>query len=640
MRTIHGSSFGAECAESTDTIATANNAQPPLSAWQAAAALRQRGELVVSDSGIFWLEFDPAVGGAVIVGLSDGETVRPGHTMQVRSRVNGYGGGALCAGAGCLYAVSEQHQVVRLGLNDGSQQALTRDHPGSYGGLVADNVRPRVLAVRESNGGQQLVAIDDRGHLAVLHQGQDFYGAPALSPDGRRMAWVSWQLPDMPWIHSTLWTAEINDDGVLFNARAWLPPVDASVQQPVFYGDALWLLSDHKGWWQPYRFLNHGGVGGWSPTDAPALDHASAPWQLGERHHCGLPEGGWVRVSYRQGVAELWLQAGASGPPERLASGYTDFRCVQSLGDHVYCIARSDATLDAVLKISAVTGVVEVVAGGEVPWEAWPVVRPQNVAIPADTGGGLAIQGFLYRPESRAGELPPLILIAHGGPTSTAYPVFNPQVQFWCQRGFAVAEINYRGSSGFGRDFRMALAGRWGEADVEDMGRAANHLAHLGLVDGDRVFIQGRSSGGYTALMALVLSDRFAGGASLYGVTDPLRLRAATHRFESGYLDWLLGAPEAFPERWQDRTPLNHAASITAPVVFFQGSLDRVVVPEQTRAMVAAIRATGGAPELHWFEGEGHGFRQQTSQAGAMEWLCSFYRKHSQNADVQADHLS
>ncbi|MBW7471196.1 alpha/beta hydrolase family protein [Marinobacter sp. F4218] len=640
MRTIHGFSFGAECAESDNAFASANNTRPPLSAWQAAAALTQRGDLAVSDSGVFWLEFDPALGGAVIVGLSDRGITRPAGSLQVRSRVNGYGGGALCAGAGCLYAVSEQQQVVRVGLDDCSQRVLLTTESGAFGGLVADTGRSRVLAVREGNACQQLVAMDDAGHLSILHQGQDFYSAPALSPDGRKLAWVSWQLPDMPWIQSTLWTAEINDDGSLYNTRAWAPPVEASVQQPVFYGEDLWLFSDHEGWWQPYRFLNQDRVGVWSPTDAPTLDHANAPWQLGERHHCGLPGGGWARVRYRQGVAELWLQRLATGAPERRACHFTDFRCIQSVGDHVYCVARSDVTLDAVLKISATTGELQVLAGGEVPWETWPVVRPQNVFVPADSGGRLPVQGFLYRPEPMADELPPLILIAHGGPTSAAYPVFNPQIQFWCQRGFAVAEINYRGSTGFGRAFRMALAGRWGEADVEDMGRAANHLAHLGLVDGDRVFIQGRSSGGYTALMALVLSDRFAGGASLYGVTDPLRLRAATHRFESGYLDWLLGPPEAFPERWQDRTPLNRAASINAPVVFFQGGLDQVVVPEQTRAMVGAIRATGGAPELHWFDGEGHGFRQQSSQAGAMEWLCSFYRKHGRNADVRADNLS
>lgn len=640
MRIIQGCSFGAE-GPGNDRIASAIGAPPPpLSAWQAAGALRQRTELVVSEAGLFWLEHDPALGGAVIAGGNGQGGVTPGDGLQVRSQVNGYGGGALCAGADCLYAVSERQQIVRLGSRDGGQRTLSQDHVGSFGGLVTDPARSRVLAVRETGGGQQLVAIDDLGQLDILHQGQDFYSAPALSPDGRRIAWVSWQLPDMPWIRSSLWTAEITEQGRLGNALEWLAPMEASIQQPVFSGPDLWVLSDHNGWWQPYRFLSQGGVGVWSAAEAPDLDHANAPWQLGERHHCGLSDGGWARVRYHQGRAELWLQRGATGAPERVAPAYTDFRCVQSLGDYLYCIARSDTTLDAVLQISLVTGEMDVVAGGEVPWTTWPVVRPESFEVAAEPGGSLPVQGFLYRPEHTAGSVAPLILIAHGGPTSAAYPVFNPQIQFWCQRGFAVAEVNYRGSTGFGRDFRMALAGRWGELDVEDMERAANHLAYFGLVDGERVFIQGRSSGGYTALMALVASDRFAAGASLYGVTDPLRLRAMTHRFESGYLDWLLGSPDTYSERWQARTPLNHAGRISAPVVFFQGGLDQVVVPEQTRSMVTAIRAAGGQPELHWFDGEGHGFRQQISQAGAMEWLCSFYRKHSQKADVLVERLS
>ncbi|AOY90367.1 peptidase S9 [Marinobacter salinus] len=620
---------------------TSGDSAPCLSAWDAASSLRQFGDLSVSERGVFWLTFEPSVGGTVITALDAGGSCRPlDQSLAIRSRVNGYGGGALCAGSDCLYAVSEEQQIVRLDLASHKSQVLAGSGPDCFGGLVADTARQRVLAVRETAAGQQLVAVDNQGCLELLHQGEDFYGAPVLSSDGRQIAWISWQLPDMPWIRSTLWTAALDEQGVLGDARAWSAPIDGSIQQPVFDGDDLWVLSDHDGWWQPFRFVAHHGIGVWLKGEAPDLDHASAPWQLGEHHHCHFPGGGWLRVRYSQGGGELWLRQPGAREPVRLARAYGDFRCLQTYGECIYCIARSANTMDAVLQIHPETGEVNVLAGGEPPWSSRSVVQPLRFEIPSDEAVEFPVSGFFYCQKTPGDAPPALILIAHGGPTSAAYPVFNPQVQFWCQRGFAVAEVNYRGSSGFGRAYRMALAGRWGEADVEDMERAADHLSGHGLASREKVFIQGRSSGGYTALMAMIQSDRFAGGASLFGVTDPLRLRAMTHRFESGYLDWLLGSPAAFPDRWHERTPLNRAAAISAPVIFFQGGRDQVVVPEQTRAMVSAIKAAGGFPQLHWFEEEGHGFRQQANQAGVLEWLFSFYRKHSLKADDHAEHLS
>ncbi len=597
-----------------------------LSAAQAAAHV-QRGGLTVSAQGVFWLESDPTLNGTVIAGIPHHHGPWRNDNLIIRSRINSYGGGALCAGEQGLYAVTENQQIAHLDACGHLLGFLVGEDSGTFGGLVADNLRQRVLAVREQDGGQQLVAVDHCGRVQVLHQGQDFYSAPALSGDGRRIAWVSWQLPDMPWVRSVLWTAAVAEDGSLEQARCWQPPREGSIQQPVFAGNDLWLLSDHEGWWQPYRFLFHNQAGQWLKDDGPELDHANAPWQLGESHHCLLPDNGWARVRYCQGTGELWLMHRELCVPVRLAQDYRDFRCLQVWDGHVYCIARSPLALDAILQIHVETGDIRILAGAEQPLDAGNMVVPASFEIPAGQGAEYPVQGFLYRREHPAGAPLPLILIAHGGPTSAAYPVFNPQIQYWCQQGYAVAELNYRGSSGFGRGFRMALAGRWGLADVEDMERAADFLVCTGVADPERTFIQGRSSGGYTALMALVRSRRFAAGASLYGVSDPLRLRAMTHRFESGYLDWLLGAPECFPERWQERTPLYRAREIAAPVIFFQGGQDPVVVPEQTRTMVAAIKAAGGKPVLKWFGDEGHGFRQQFSQTRVLADLLAFYRE-------------
>ncbi len=575
--------------------------------------------------------------------LSEQGPVRFGpDPLGVRSRVNGYGGGALAACSTGVFVVAEDQQIRHVSQKDGQCTQLTDDPDAMYGGLVADDTRQRVLAVRECNNQQQLVAITLEGEQRVLHSGQDFYSAPALSDDGTRLAWVSWQQPDMPWIRSQLWLGEVSDDGALADCHSLNSPLNrslqASVQQPVFDGDRLWVLSDHEGWWQPWQ-VDGLGEGDWHSDGAPARDHANAPWQLGESHHCPIGDGRWARVRYCNGTGQLWLIS--DGQEERrVATEYGDFRHLRTAEGTLYCVARSATRLDAILAIDPVTGLEHIIAGGGDPMPQVRAALPLDIEVPASGGDSHPIQGFFYTPKQASVDAPPLILIAHGGPTSAAYPVFNPHVQYWCQRGFAVAEINYRGSTGFGRAFRLALEGRWGEIDVEDMERAADHLASFGLVDGSRVFIQGRSSGGYTALMAMIRSRRFRAGASLFGVTDPLRLRAMTHRFESGYLDWLLGHPDDHPRRWHERTPLYHADRIAAPMIFFQGGQDPVVVPEQTRAMVAAMKAAGGAPELHWFDEEGHGFRKRASQVGMLEWTFSFYRRHSQKADEQAAYLS
>lgn len=554
----------------------------------------------------------------------------------LRSEVNGYGGGALCAGPDALFAVAASgQQIHRIDPRTGVSDALTRDPDASFGGLVWDDAHHRVLAVRESAGRQQLVAVQGDDKVLRLHESEDFYSAPAISASGARMAWVSWSLPDMPWVSSVLWTADVDVDGTLVGARCLPTPTGGSVQQPVFDGEVLHVLSDHEGWWQPWLVSLTTGQPRWACVDATAADHASAPWQLGERHHWPLGQGGWARVRYVSGRGELWLTLSADSPAVRVATGYTDFRHLTAFDDKLYCIARSASRLDSVLAVNLQTGHARTLAGGEAPFPDSPIVTPDIFQIPPSKDVHDEVTGFWYPPIEgwSEAEPPPLILIAHGGPTSTAWPVFNPQIQFWCHHGFAVAEVNYRGSAGFGRDFRLALAGNWGRADVEDMERAADHLVATGQADASRLFIQGRSSGGYTALMAMTRSARFRAGASLFGVSDPGHLREVTHRFESGYLDWLLGSPQDFPERWQARTPILQAHRIRRPMIFFQGGQDRVVVPEQTRAMVRVLEQNRQCVELWWFEEEGHGFRHRDNQISLLENLLAFYQKYGRKCD-------
>lgn len=610
-----------------------------LTAVQAAGGLVQRGELVASESGVFWLESDPVSGLNLIHTTVDSPNGSASlsklvtkKTLGVRSQVNGYGGGALCAAPHRLFAVeASSQQVHTISPETGHYEQITSDPGARYGGLVWDLAGDRLLAVREYSDRQQLVFFQN-GRPQVLHEGEDFYSAPAVSDNGRQLAWFSWHLPDMPWVASVLWLASIGDNGLPVDARQIpVSPLASStgcVQQPVFVGETLYVLSDHDGWWQPWELT---GKSEWRCLDNTQVDQASAPWQLGESHHVALSEGGWVRVRYCAGVGELWWQPNASADPLRLAKQYMDFRYLRLQGTHVFCIARAADRLDSVLAVDSETGQIRCLAGGEQPFGKVVLSTPEPFRIPAAGQDGLSLSGFYYAPVHSSSDQempPPMVMIAHGGPTSMVCPVLNPQIQFLCHQGFAVAEVNYRGSSGFGRDFRLSLAGQWGLFDVQDMERAARHLVNFGKASSRCVFIQGRSSGGYTALMTLVLSGYFTAGVSQFGVSDPERLRRRTHRFESGYLDWLLGPLDQVPHQWEQRSPLAQASRIRRPMAFFQGGQDAVVVPEQTQNMAEAIRANGQQPLVRVYPDEGHGFRKAANQTDMLQRLADFYRQH------------
>jgi dipeptidyl aminopeptidase/acylaminoacyl peptidase len=556
--------------------------------------------------------------------------------FSIRSAVNSYGGGALCLNGSQAFVVAAAGgQVLQIDCNSGAQSPVTDAPDRSFGGLLWDPIAQRVLAVSEQirKGrviGQQLVGIaPETGDISVLAEGHDFYGAPALSGDGRHLAWVTWTLPDMPWMSSRLWLAEVDDDGSVGKPRELTPPAPASVQQVVFAGNELHALSDHQGWWQPYRVHFRESGPEWTRLSNVEADHGSAPWQLQEQHSVRLPGQGWARVRYHGGTGELWWASDTANEPVRVAQDYADFRSLQQHAGHVFCVAKRYDAMDSLVRIDPVGGSVTLLAGGEQPLAAGACVSPQLVEFQSDEGP--AVSGFFYSPPKTAttGKAPPLVVRVHGGPTSMAYPVFDPLVQFWVQNGLAVVDVNYRGSSGFGRDYRLALAGRWGELDVADVCAMVRYLDQERLGDGGRAFIQGRSAGGYTALMALVESDVFKAGASLFGVSDPARLRSLTHRFESGYLDWLLGDPGQHTERWRQRTPVLQSHRIRSPVIFYQGGKDQVVVPAQTDAMVRALEAAGQAPRYHFFPEEGHGFRRADRQAFLLSSLLEFYQSYS-----------
>ncbi|WP_256808079.1 alpha/beta hydrolase family protein [Pseudomonas siliginis] len=591
-----------------ETHASSPRAEP-FSAAQAVAAGTDFAELQLGAHGVFWNEYRPEDAACRIWHWRDGVAKRlTPDGFSVRSRVYEYGGGAFCLAPDGVVFVNEADQQMYRQALDGEPVALTSTDC-RYGDLQF--AAGRVLAVEEQQDRHRLVAIDlATGTRQVLAEGADFYASPTLSPDGQRLAWIEWSRPHQPWTSTRLMVAQGD-----FSAPRCVAgeQIEESIQQPRFDADGrLCCLTDRGGYWQPWGETSDG----LHALPSAAADHAPAPWQLGG---CTwLPVGDQFLASWSEGgFGRLALGS------EDFSGDYSRFRHLAMDQQFIYCIAASPTSPSAVIAIDRVSHAVKILAGGVAPLPAERISRPQTLRYPSGSGEA---HGFFY-PAMSGEAKPPLVVFIHGGPTSACYPILDPRIQYWTQRGFAVADLNYRGSSGYGREYRQALHLRWGEVDVEDACAVVSHLAGQGLIDGDRAFIRGGSAGGYTTLCALAFRQVFRAGASLYGVSDPVALARATHKFEGDYLDWLIGDPERDAERYAARTPLLHADNIRVPVIFFQGELDAVVVPQQTRDMVAALEHNGVPVQAHYYPDERHGFRRAANQAHALEQEWTFYRR-------------
>jgi dipeptidyl aminopeptidase/acylaminoacyl peptidase len=600
-----------------ETHASSPRAEP-FSAANAVAAGIDFAELQVGAHGLFWNEYRPEDAACRIWHWRDGvaHCLTP-PPFSVRSRVYEYGGGAFClTDAGVVFVNEADQQLYRQSLQGETPQVLTSG-VCRYGDLHF--AHGQVLAVEENRNEHRMVAIDlADGTRHLLAEGADFYAAPTLSPDGQRLAWIEWSRPDQPWTATRLMVAQRQGDGG-FAAPCCVAGDQAqeSLQQPRFDGNGrLYCLTDRAGYWQPWVE----SADSLSPLPSAAADHGPAPWQLGGCTWLPLSEGSYLASWTEGGFGRLGLCASAC---DDFTGDYSRFRHLAVDEQFIYCIAASPVSSSAVIAIDRQTRQVKVLAGGITPLPAEQISRPQTLRYPSGSGEA---HGFFY-PAMTGDAKPPLVVFIHGGPTSACYPMLDPRIQYWAQRGFAVADLNYRGSSGYGRAYRQALHLRWGEVDVEDACAVVSHLAKRGLIDGAKAFIRGGSAGGYTALCALAFHQVFRAGASLYGVSDPVALGRATHKFEGDYLDWLIGDPQEDAERYAARTPLLHASNIRVPVIFFQGELDAVVVPQQTRDMVEALQHNGILVQAHYYADERHGFRKAGNQAHALEQEWLFYRR-------------
>ncbi|GHC15490.1 S9 family peptidase [Aidingimonas halophila] len=587
----------------------------------AAASLPADGlsDLRVTTAGIFWLATDSDSGHRRLWRWHDEHCHAISHAgHDIGSRVNGYGGGAHALLGDRIITVDAATQALWSHPVEGGTPAFWWSRSQTrYGGLLADDRRQRLIVVEETDShrdaSQRLVALTHH-RREILAEGADFYGAPALSPDGRTLAWVEWSLPDMPWQRSWLRIATLSSDGHIERRLSW--DGGAAVTQPRFSDEGeLIVISDHHGWWQPYRWLGDN----LQPLGDVAADHVPTPWTLGDCHHVWHQHGGIV-MHFEQGRTRL-SQVDTRG--RRLKTLLPDVTRIIGLGLHgpwLYALTQG-MTHSARLERWHLTEQRHQILQAS-PATHSPTL-PETLSICINDRE--TVNAFLYTPTKTTSACPPpLIVRIHGGPTAACYPVFDPLIHYWIQHGYAVADLNPRGSGNFGRDYRERLAGGWGQLDVEDANALAEALIESGRVDPRRLFIRGQSAGGFTVLNTLASGTRYCAGASLYGVTDALRLAGQTHRFESGYLDWLLGEDSV---KFQ-RSPVNRLDAFQAPALFFQGTQDRVVVPDQTLRMASSLRQAGHQAEVVLFAGEGHGIRHPANRRRMIARELAFFDRH------------
>ena len=593
---------------------------------------------VTLDRGrIGWLEGRPGEGGRNVLVRADeagrAVDVTP-PPFNVRSRVHEYGGGAYVVSGDRVWFSNFEDGRIYMQAGTAAPAPLTAEGPTRFADLTVDPGRRRLLAVRETHHDgappvNDLVAISmDDSAVRVLASGQDFYAAPAPSPDGRRLAWLAWNQPDMPWDAAALWLAELDRDGVPGAPVRIVGGAGRSVFQPAWSPDgALWCVVDPEGWWNLHRWRD----GELRCMYRAASEFGKPLWQLGTTTF-GFDARGCVVCTWRSDGAWRLGRLDPNGAMTEIPSSWTSIDSLVVDGSTAAFIGGAPDRSAAVVSLDLESGEACVHrASSALSIEDGVLSRPVALSYPTGDADEVA-HGFYYPPRNGpyrapAGERPPLLVMSHGGPTGATSDTLSPATQFWTSRGFAVLDVDYRGSTGYGRAYRERLHGEWGVVDVEDCVAGALHLAETGRADRKRLAIRGGSAGGYTTLAALTFHDAFRAGASYYGISDLEVLAADTHKFEARYLDQLVGAWPADRDIYRARSPLHHASRLGCPIIFFQGLDDRVVPPNQAERMVDALDRQGLPVACLMFEGEGHGFRGADTLRRCLEAELLFYAR-------------
>jgi dipeptidyl aminopeptidase/acylaminoacyl peptidase len=603
----------------------------PISARRAAAGRMRLTDVQMSDGDAYWIEGRPVERGrCVIVREHDGVVADViDAPFSARTWVHEYGGAAMLAHGGTVFFSNAGDGRMQTVVPGAEPEPLTPINAAlRYADFDMDATRNRLICVVEDHGGASVLndlrAIPlDGGAPVTLVSGNDFYSTPRISPDGRSMLWLTWNQPNMPWDGCELWVAGLDDSGMPRDARLVAGGASESIFQPSWSpSSVVHFTSDRTGWWNLYR---------WDGTKVDALapmqaECGAAQWVFGLTTYAFCDEGRIALWARREGRWELFL-LDASGTLTRIDVPETEFAChVNASGDDLLYEAGGPERPLGVIRYNLANGTHRVVrlASYDMAIDETVLSRPSHVTFPGY--GGATAHAWYYAPRNDAvasdsGRKPPLLLRAHGGPTSQTTTELDPSVQFWTSRGFAYLDVDYGGSTGYGRSYRDRLNEQWGVVDVGDCLAGARHLVDTDAVDPDRLFIHGGSAGGYAVLCAMTFHDLFQAGASLFGIADLEALFATPgHKFEARY-----EAPLPKGRGMYDRSPVHFIDRVRGAVLLLQGLDDPVVPAAQAEMMFAALTGANVPCAYIGFPGEQHGFRDVANIARTLEAELYFF---------------
>ena len=608
----------------------------PISAATVAAGAAPLSQTAIDGDDVYWTAGRASEGGRNTLLRQRGDDIveltPPAETpFNVRTRVHEYGGGALLAAGGTVYFSNFADNRLYAMRDGEAARPLGAAGSRRYADFVMDAPRRRLIAVCEDHANPAapenlICAVGLDGVDTTLVAGSDFYAAPRLSPDGSQLAWLSWMHPRMPWQGTELWLANIGSDGMPVDARLVAGGDDEAICQPEWSPNGvLHFVSDRSGWWNLYRLDGDHAVA----LCPRAAEFAGPHWTFGNAMYGFRSETEIVCTYMENGVSRLARLSTGDGSLSAIANPYQEIRELRVAGDTIVFLGGAPTIATELARIDLASGERRVLATSiaSLP-DTDDLSVPDSISYP--TTGGRSAHAFYYPPQNAryqgaAGAKPPLMVIGHGGPTSMATNTLKLATQYWTSRGFAVLDVNYGGSSGFGRAYRDALRGQWGVVDVDDCVAGARTLVQRGLVDADRLVIRGGSAGGLTVLCALAFHDIFKAGASYYGVSDLAGLDDDSHKFESHYTDYLIAPQPQAQALYRERSPIHHADKLKSPMIFFQGLDDKVVPPPQSEVMVDALRRAGVPVAYMTLEGEGHGFRKADSIVKTLQAELYFY---------------
>ncbi|HYO48246.1 MAG TPA: S9 family peptidase [Chloroflexia bacterium] len=619
-------------------IAPDGSWKSPITSDLIVAGTVSLGQIELDGEDVYWSESRPSEGGRnVVVRRSpDGQVsdVNP-PPFNARTRVHEYGGGAFFVSNGTLYFSNYADQRLYRQEPGGEPEAITPEADMRYADGVLDDRRGRIICVREDHTGEgeavnTLVGISlvggDSG--AVLLSGNDFYSTPRISPDGTRLAWLTWNHPNMPWDGTELWVGEFAEDGSIRDRKLVAGGQEESIFQPEWSPDGtLYFIAEYTGWWNIYR-LRGGQVENVCQMEA---EFGVPQWQFGTTTY-GFESAQAIICRYVEGGATKlgWLDT-RKGLLVPIETPYTYIGQLKVKKGQAIFIGGSPTQSASVVRLDLATMRIEVLhKSSTLTIDPAYLSVPEHIEFP--TENGQTAHAFYYPPTNPGhtpdgDELPPLLVISHGGPTSSTSTVLAPNTQFWTSRGFGVLDVNYGGSTGYGRAYRQRLNGQWGVVDLNDCVNGALYMVKQGRADKKRLAIRGGSAGGYTTLCALTFSDVFSAGASYYGIADLSIFVHDTHKFESRYLERLVGPYPEKEDLYRQRSAIHHIERLSAPVIFFQGLEDKVVPPNQAEIMVAALREKGVPVAYLPFEGEQHGFRRAENIKRSLDAELYFYSR-------------